>query len=58
MKACSNLTTFIVDKDLAMLNAMADIQKKKAMKVSNVAKGRMAKVLVYRGSKARTGAGL
>ena len=29
----SHLTIFIADNDLAMLNAMADIQKKNAMKV-------------------------
>merc|ERR1719221_1013332 len=38
--------------------AMKSMMKRRAMKVSKIAKGRMAKVMVFKGSKAKTTGGL
>merc|ERR1712224_581690 len=45
-------------KSMMKKAAMKSMMKKKAMKVSKIAKGRMAKVMVFKGSKAKTVGGL
>ncbi|CAE8719420.1 unnamed protein product [Polarella glacialis] len=42
----------------AMKKVMKKVMKKKAMKVSNVAKGKLAKVVVFKGGKDKTKTGL
>jgi len=45
-------------KSMMKKAAMKSMMKRRAMKVSTIARGRMAKVQVFRGSKAKTSGGL
>merc|ERR1711985_133974 len=57
----TSLSSVTTAKAMKAMKAMAAMKAMRAMKkkaVSKIAKGRMAKVLVFRGSKAKTSSGL